>query len=349
MKFFYIFIVSVIIVSCSNNEPLKPEELYKKFEKSVVLIRHDYYYTIELKDGTNIYFSSIENNEFVNLTFDEDEIVPSSILGTGFFVSKDGLIATNKHITDPLPTEGNYNIDEMLKSYFQNNPQLYLNFNNYLVEQINDYDSQIESGNLEESEYNEYVDARKSLYDSYLFWEDLEKNGFYFNDNNCFFSSTHLKIGIAYNNTYSEDVNDFKDCVLKEEKTENKYDLALLQLKDKTTPTFVKNILKIDESVDNNLKINTKIYMIGFNQGTEIGTTEDGLKNQLTQGTVSQTPDNNKVLYSIPTLPGSSGSPIIDEWGNLAAINFAGIENTQSFNYGILSKHLKKLIKSLTN
>ena len=89
--------------------------------------------------------------------------------------------------------------------------------------------------------------------------------------------------------------------------------------------------------------------MIGFNQGTEIGTTEDGLKNQLTQGTVSQTPDNNKVLYSIPTLPGSSGSPIIDEWGNLVAINFAGIENTQSFNYGILSKHLKKLIKSLTN
>ena len=54
-------------------------------------------------------------------------------------------------------------------------------------------------------------------------------------------------------------------------------------------------------------------------------------------------------MYSIPTLPGSSGSPIIDERGNLVAVNFAGIVNTQSFNYGVLSKHLTKIIDGLKN
>ncbi len=57
----------------------------------------------------------------------------------------------------------------------------------------------------------------------------------------------------------------------------------------------------------------------------------------------SQSPDQERVLYSIPTLPGSSGSPVWDENGDLIAINYAGINNTQSFNYGILSKHLIKL------
>jgi V8-like Glu-specific endopeptidase len=55
------------------------------------------------------------------------------------------------------------------------------------------------------------------------------------------------------------------------------------------------------------------------------------------------------VLYSIPSLPGSSGSPIFGESGELVAINYAGINNTQSFNYGILSKHLFTLFQKLNN
>ena len=67
------------------------------------------------------------------------------------------------------------------------------------------------------------------------------------------------------------------------------------------------------------------------------------MSNQITQGTISQVPDKDQVLYSIPTLPGSSGSPVWDENGDLIAINYAGMTNTQGFNYGVLSKHLIKL------
>jgi hypothetical protein len=348
-KILYFILLSYVLVSCSNTEPLKPEEIYKKYERSVVLIRHDYYYTLELKDGTIIYFSSIENNEFINFTFDENEVIPNTITGTGFFVSKDGLIATNNHIAYPLPSSDDYDVYELLKVYFQNNPDVYIYINNYLVDQIDEYDKLLESGETTESDYNLYIKERKTLYDSYLFWADLDKNGFIFNENNIEFNMVSSKLGIAYNNTYAEDISDFKDCVKKDVDNENNNDLALIQLKDKSTPSFVKNIFHFDETQGNNLKINSKIYMIGFNNGTEIGSTEDGLKNQLTQGTVSQEPDKNQVLYSIPTLPGSSGSPIINEWGNLVAINFAGYSNTQNFNYGVLSKHLKTMINKVNN
>ncbi len=40
-------------------------------------------------------------------------------------------------------------------------------------------------------------------------------------------------------------------------------------------------------------------------------------------------------MYSIPALQGSSGSPVINQYGELVAINFAGINSTQGFNYRI--------------
>src|SRR5690606_13065460 len=78
--------------------------------------------------------------------------------------------------------------------------------------------------------------------------------------------------------------------------------------------------------------------------GLDLAKTAIGIKPQITSGNISQESDGIKVMYTIASLQGSSGSPVIDEWGNLIAVNFAGITNTQSFNYGILSYHLKDLL-----
>jgi len=169
-----------------------------------------------------------------------------------------------------------------------------------------------------------------------------------------------INIGIALNNTFVTQDEDYIGCVPIKLSDDSDIDLGILQTKSKTLPNGVTNIFdfvdhnpnisqgtyeKGDEwNVDKPLKIDTKVYMIGYNYGKRLADTHDGIKAQLTEGIISQESDGSKVLYSIPSLPGSSGSPIINEWGNLVAINYAGIKETQNFNFGILSKHLHKLL-----
>ena len=52
-------------------------------------------------------------------------------------------------------------------------------------------------------------------------------------------------------------------------------------------------------------------------------------------------------LYSIPTLNGSSGSPILNKDGKVVGVHHAGYALKQGFNSGIYSKWLKKLLRSL--
>ena len=134
--------------------------------------------------------------------------------------------------------------------------------------------------------------------------------------------------------------------------------MAIIQLKSKQTPTNcyifdVEKPLKEDGSPapDNEGKaidvddptVGSRLYMIGFNHGLAIGTTTEGIKAQVVSGDVSQVVDEKEIMYTIPTLGGSSGSPVINEYGDLIAINHAGWNNTQGFNYGIRAIHLRDL------
>lgn len=104
-----------------------------------------------------------------------------------------------------------------------------------------------------------------------------------------------------------------------------------------------KYIFSISEITPNTAEI--KLYMVGYNQGPILAHTESGIKAQITQGNISQNTDDVQIMYSIPALQGSSGSPVLNQYGELVAINFAGISTTQNFNYGIKVDKLKELIK----
>ena len=93
---------------------------------------------------------------------------------------------------------------------------------------------------------------------------------------------------------------------------------------------------------------NDKLYLTGFNRGPTLAQTKDGIKAQFNMGTVSQRA-SDQIMYSIPALPGSSGSAVVNHKGQLVAINYAGVSTTQSFNYGIRVKYLKSLMKNLAS
>jgi hypothetical protein len=287
--------------------------------------------------------------------FNEDEIIEYSLTGTGFFISSTGMIATNKHVTSPsVCADSEFDAYLALKEHFTaNNSEIYINIVNSHVEQIDLLDQQLSDVNMSQEDYNNTMIEREKWYNDYLFWTNLEKNNFNFNANNAVLQIHSTKLGVAFNNTFTTDVADFKDCIDISNELNFPQDLAIIQLKDKKTPQNVKDFANLSHKISiggrESLKINSKVYMIGFNSGQEVGNTSNGLANQLTQGTVSQMPDKSQVLYSIPTLSGSSGSPIFGENGELLAVNYAGISNTQNFNYGILAKHLLNLFKKVNN
>ena len=153
---------------------------------------------------------------------------------------------------------------------------------------------------------------------------------------------THSQLGIAYNNSHVTKYTDFKPCSVVSVSEEEDVDLATIQLDDMQTPegTYIFHL----RDNDNPLTLDQKLYMIGFNKGFTIAKTAQGIRSQCYSGNVTQKDDGVQILYSIPSQPESSGSPVIDEYGNLVAVHFAGYTGTQSFNYGIPSKRIRQFL-----
>ena len=308
-----------------------------------------------------MYFTESTNGDISDLVFKREEAIrnANTNYGTGFFISKDGKLVTNRHVV--YPVIDNASILATLKIRFDNAKFMIEEIQNDLTAKISNIENYVNANysQLDYSSIQALNEKKAQLYNDRSQYS-LSFTTFDFDPSKSVIKTQSSFLGIAYENTFVNRESDFKECVILKKSEDNKIDLAEIQLKDKTTPQNIKTIFDFEEhnpnikngtaikdeefDINKPLKIDTKLYMIGFNSGFEVANTTDGLKAQLTQGSVSQESDNNKVLYSIPSLPGSSGSPIIDKWGNLVAINFAKVHNSQNFNYGIPVKHIKKII-----
>lgn len=355
-KIYLLFIIS-LLVSCNKEiVPELPEQIFEKYKGSVVLIASQYYYEIYANGFTFYYSPSSKQKIFLH----QDEVLQnlSFSTGTGFIISNNGEVVTNNHVVN--------NKDESFKvelQYFNNSlMEKVLDrisaFDETIVKMKDDFNmnlnqmSPMESQKIEE-EFGALIEERNNLLSKYDIIKDLDINN----------STSKLvihKLGIAYNESYITEFDDLQECVVVKTSEDEKIDLALIQTKNKSfniKPTFIFNFIDNNPNINIDsekfkerdikkpIKINEDVYMIGFNRGFSLANTKQGIKSQFTSGKISQENDGERMLYTIPTLEGSSGSPIVDKWGNLVAVNFAKVTNSQGFSFGIPVYEVKKFIE----
>lgn len=341
-------------LSCHKNiEPELPENLFEKYKSSVVLIVNQYYY--EIQSGRDTYYYSPSSLEKIYMS--EEEVLKnlSSATGTGFIISNDGEIITNRHVVNPKDSDYKQELYSFIQKGISRISENAVKYNDS-IEAIKSYYFE-NSSNMDyyqkekfENKYSQLRESKNYAENSVTFLQGLD-----FSD--AVITLVPVNIGIAYDNTFVTDWQDLQECVVIKESKDDNVDLALIQTKSKTLnkpPKFVLNFKDNNPNVAENpkenperdikvpVKVNTDVFMIGFNRGFTLANTKQGIKSQFTVGKVSQENDENRILYTIPTLEGSSGSPVIDKWGNLIAVNFAKLTNTQNFSFGIPVYEVKK-------
>ncbi|TMI86056.1 MAG: hypothetical protein E6H10_01140 [Bacteroidetes bacterium] len=325
----------------------RPVDVYAKYHKSVVMLYHTYLYQVTM--GSNSwYFTYDKEKQLINeWNTDVTQIKqPLASYGTGFFIDREGRIATNKHVVDDWFGSYETTVRTILRNWMQNNVLSYGHQRDSASQRISEWSAiRYDMGRTDEERENAagQVDAWQKLQGEWA-GDQNYYDGLLSSLGEAKFQVVTLFLGYALDGTHTDNIGDYKECVKMNISKDDNIDLAIIQTKDKKLPSDVNEpIVLSDITTDGQLKVGEDVALMGYNWGPVIANSDKGLRVQKTDGKISQESDGIRVLYSIPSLAGSSGSPVFDKSGKLVAVNYAGYNTTQSFNYGILAKYLKIL------
>ncbi len=328
-------------------------EIYEKYKDAVVLVEHTYAYEVSIKGSKPFIISaSGSGNE------------ERTVNGTGFFVSQDGKIVTNHHVAEPWNAsdiKGNSEsyikerISQILPDSIQENQ-----YKNYLDANWNIYND--EEGDYEDGESYEArkelnpeaeAVADKIINDSTLTNTDSQEIEIetaptevaeikYVNMDDIQVKGISIKISIALHGSNDE----WLPCKVIKVASDDEVDVAVLQLDSKQLPDSVSNVINLNEAIsdDMSIKPGTNAVLIGYPMGMTLANTRKGIKVQVYEGQINKESDGVSLQYNVTSTHGASGSPVFNECGNLIAVNYAGYDEAQGYNFGIVAKHAIELV-----
>ena len=245
----------------------------------------------------------------------------SSGSGSGFFVTDDGYIITNRHVVRPATTSRWKDAGENLDDWKQR-------LDDYKVdlrddeERLNDARRTIDE-NREYMESTKASDSEKSQYERYV--KRYLKNKERHEDNVSKYRKLERdyrkqKSEFGFNSSMSNFSKKFtiilksgKKLKAKLVKVSKEYDLALLKLDNYSTPFLTLSSQQYPRQ-------GTRVFAIG---------SPLGITDSLTAGIVTKS-SKDHLFTDTQILPGNSGGPLIDADGKVLGVNTAVVARNQN-------------------
>lgn len=269
-------------------------------------------------------------------------------IGSGFFISNDGYILTNKHVVRPSTSdswqETNNKLNEQKIAFNKNQKKLdaekdllkamyaELIKREQEIEREKEKEGQRQRDNVRSSV--EYLTAR---------YENLK---YEYKDKKQYYNKIKIKFDKkkrAFNKNYSnfnikssmDNVTKTFKIILKNEKeltarliaVSKKYDLALLKLDKHTTPYIKINKQRVHQTME--------VYAVG---------SPLGIRDSVTSGIITGKKEGY-VLTDTKILPGNSGGPLLNKDGAAIGVNTARVSqfvNSEGLGIAIPMKIAKK-------
>lgn len=329
------------------NPPVEPTIQIEEYEDAVVLIVSSFHFNMVIENDPfkllckehNLMhlYPEINLDRNANLSPDYIPTAPYTITGTGFFISKDGLIMTNKHVANPWVAEDAEDIQTQLNnikttllsqllptSIYEAASVWNDGVNNYYYEPLIEY--LIGTGQMSQRELIETIKT--------------------FHQCNCKFVGKVDRVTIGYSGKSYSNINQMSECVVVD--VCDDYDLAILQLTgDNTTPRYIKHIVDLENYVDpKNLDTRENFNSIGYPSGFDLNYHNSTITPQFDRLTLGRKPQHDQIEFKGTVIGGASGSPVFDKNGRIIAVVFASYPGTNT-GYAVRADHAYEFYKDV--
>lgn len=299
------------------DKELPPSEIYAMYKKSVVMISEQSGYGVTINNRPlSYYLSDLEALDYCSIDGD-GRVSPGAVFstGTGFFISSDGKIMTNRHVVGPTKSEQEKEAEQIKEA-----------IKNYLLDLARKYRAA----------------GQKKAANYIVGWaEDVDVN------------YDILWIGIGMNDTHvtartiADLKREFVSCSVLKTSQDDALDVAIIQTNDKRTPDVVTHVVDLNDIArESDMELGDKVYTIGFPKGFTLGTTDVGLEANNQSGEISQERGEYTYGHNITIHQGASGSPVFDCHGRFAGIIVSGFLGlSQGYNHAVQPQKAAELAK----